>query len=281
MDTLLSPFQLDFMVNAMIMAVLVAIPMALLSCFMVLKGWSLLGDAISHAVFPGVVLAYIIGIPYAIGAFVAGMFCAVSTGFLTSHSRIKQDTLMGVVFAGMFGLGLVLYIQIQAEVHLDHILFGDVLGVAWRDIAQSAAIALVTTGAVAIKWKDLLLYVFDPAHARAIGLRVNVLHYGLLCLISATIVGALQAAGLVLAIAMLIAPGAIAFLVTREFRTMLLVAVVIAVLAAFAGVYLSFFLDSAPAPTIVLLMTSVFVVAFIRASLRLARTEASTSAEQT
>ncbi|MCE7522427.1 metal ABC transporter permease [Alloalcanivorax xenomutans] len=264
-DTLLAPFQFDFMINALIVAMLMAIPMALLSCFLVLKGWSLMGDAMSHAVFPGVVVSYLIGIPYAVGAFIAGMLCAVGTGFLDHHSRVKQDTVMGVVFAGMFGLGLVLYVKIQSEVHLDHILFGDLLGVAGPDLLAAALIALITTGVIGLKWKDLLLHAFDPAQARAVGLKTGWLHYGLLALISMTIVGALQAVGVILAIALLIAPGAIVFLLTRTFGAMLLLSVLLAVFGAFSGVYLSFFIDSAPAPTIVLILSVLFVVAFVRA----------------
>ncbi|WP_027668309.1 metal ABC transporter permease [Rhizobium leguminosarum] len=274
-DTLLSPFQFGFMVNALVISVLVAIPMALLSCFLVLKGWSLMGDAISHAVFPGVVIAYIVGIPFAVGAFVAGMFCAIATGFLKDNSRIKQDTVMGIVFSGMFGLGLVLYVKIQSDVHLDHILFGDMLGVSGRDIGQSAVIAAITAVILGVKWKDFLLHAFDPAQARAVGLRINLLHYGLLALISLTIVGALQAVGIILSIAMLIAPGAIAFLLTRRFSTMLLLSVAIAVIGSFVGVYLSFFIDSAPAPTIVLVLAIGFVLAFIHATHGTARVEES------
>ncbi|MBY5570955.1 metal ABC transporter permease [Rhizobium leguminosarum] len=274
-ETLLLPFQFGFMVNALVISVLVAIPMALLSCFLVLKGWSLMGDAISHAVFPGVVIAYIVGIPFAIGAFVAGMFCAIATGFLKDNSRIKQDTVMGIVFSGMFGLGLVLYVKIQSDVHLDHILFGDMLGVSWRDIGQSAVIAAITAVILGVKWKDFLLHAFDPAQARAVGLRINLLHYGLLALISLTIVGALQAVGIILSIAMLIAPGAIAFLLTRKFSTMLLLSVAIAVIGSFVGVYLSFFIDSAPAPTIVLVLAIGFVFAFIHATRGTARVEES------
>ncbi|MBY5314696.1 iron chelate uptake ABC transporter family permease subunit [Rhizobium leguminosarum] len=274
-ETLLSPFQFGFMVNALVISVLVAIPMALLSCFLVLKGWSLMGDAISHAVFPGVVIAYIVGIPFAIGAFVAGMFCAIATGFLKDNSRIKQDTVMGIVFSGMFGLGLVLYVKIQSDVHLDHILFGDMLGVSWRDIGQSAVIAAITAVILGVKWKDFLLHAFDPAQARAVGLRINLLHYGLLALISLTIVGALQAVGIILSIAMLIAPGAIAFLLTRKFSTMLLLSVAIAAIGSFVGVYLSFFIDSAPAPTIVLVLAIGFVFAFIHATRGTARVEES------
>lgn len=267
-ETVLSPFQFAFMINALAISTVVAVPMALLSCFLVLKGWSLMGDAISHAVFPGVVLAYIFGFPYAVGAFAAGMICATATGFLKDNSRIKQDTVMGVIFSGMFGLGLVLYVKIQSDVHLDHILFGDMLGVSGADIAGATVIALFTAAIIGIKWKDFLLHAFDPAQAQAVGLRVKLLHYGLLGLISLTIVGALQAVGIILAIAMLIAPGAIAFLLTRRFSTMLILSVGIAVTGSFLGVYLSFFIDSAPAPTVVLLLSVGFVIAFVHASRR-------------
>jgi manganese/iron transport system permease protein len=263
LDTLLQPFQLEFMRYALIISVLVAIPTALLSCFLVLKGWSLMGDAISHAVFPGVVIAYIVGFPYAVGAFAAGMICALATGFLKENSRIKQDTVMGVVFSGMFGLGLVLYVKIQSDVHLDHILFGDMLGVDLGDIAETGIIAAIAAGILVIKWRDLLLHAFDPVQARAIGLPVRLLHYGLLSILSLTVVGALKAVGIIMAIAMLIAPGAIAFLIARSFSAMLAIAVTIAVVASFLGVYLSFFIDSAPAPTIVLLMTIAFIAAFV------------------
>ncbi len=262
-ETALWPFQLSFMVQAMIIAVLVALPTALLSCFLVLKGWSLMGDAISHAVLPGVVLAYIMGLPLGLGAFAAGMVCALSVGFLKEHSRIKEDTIMGVVFAGLFGLGIVLYTAIRTDVHLDHILFGNMLGVGQDDLLTAGIIALVVIVLIAAKWRDLMLFIFDPQQAGAIGLPVRLLHYGLLALISLTIVGALQAVGIVLVIALLIAPGAIAFLVTRRFGIMLLLASAISVACSLLGVYLSFFLDSAPAPTIVLLMSLCFIVAFI------------------
>ena len=270
---LVQPFQFAFMRDALMISMLVAVPAALLSCFLVLKGWSLMGDAISHAVLPGVVLAYIAGFPLAIGAFAAGMICALATGFIKENSRIKQDTVMGVVFSGMFGLGIVLYTKIQTDVHLDHILFGDMLGVGFGDILESGIIAAIVTAIIAVKWRDFLLHAFDPVQARAVGLPVRVLHYDLLAILSLTIVGALKAVGIILAIAMLIAPGAIAFLLTRKFSTMLLLAVAIAVLASFFGVYLSFFIDSAPAPTIVLLMTIVFIGAFLVTSRRTALAE--------
>lgn len=272
-ETLLQPLQFEFMRNALIISALVAVPTALLSCYLVLKGWSLMGDAISHAVLPGVVIAYIVGAPLAVGAFVAGMGCALASGYLKANSRIKQDTVMGIVFSGMFGLGIVLYTKIETDVHLDHILFGDMLGVGWRDIAETGIIALVITGILALKWRDLLLHSFDPVQARVVGLRVNWLHYGLLAILSLAIVGALKAVGIILAIAMLVSPGAIAFLLTRKFSTMLWLATAIAVVASLSGVYLSFFLDSAPAPTIVLLLTASFIAAFIVSTRRAARTE--------
>lgn len=270
METLLAPFAFPFMQHAFAIAVLTAVPTALLSCFLVLKGWSLMGDAVSHAVLPGVVLAYVLGLPLAAGAFAAGMGCAVATGWLKENSRIKEDALLGVVFSGMFALGIVLYTSIETDIHLDHILFGDMLGVGTADLMQSAAIAAVVTGAIWLRWRDLLLHAFDPLQARALGLPVRLLHYGMLCLLSLAVVGALAATGIILTIAMLIAPGAIAFLLARRFVAMLAMAVAIAVTASLLGVYLSFFLDSASAPTIVLLLTLAFVAAFL-SSARAAR----------
>jgi len=262
-DQLAMPFAFPFMREAFLIAVLVAVPTALLSCFLVLKGWSLMGDAVSHAVLPGVVLAYIAGLPLVVGAFFAGMTCAIATGYLTENSRIKQDTIMGIVFSGMFGFGLVLYTKIQSDVHLDHILFGDMLGILPFDLWQSAVIALITVAAIAMKWRDLLLHAFDPQHARAIGLPVRLFHYGLLAILSLTIVGALKATGIILTIALLIAPGAIAFLLTKQFSRLLWVALAISVACSFLGVYASFFIDSAPAPTIVMLLAGCFVAAFV------------------
>lgn len=260
--TLVQPFQFAFMQNAAIITVLVAVPTALLSCFLVLKGWALMGDAVSHAVLPGVVLAYILGIPLIVGAFAAGMFCAVATGYLSMNSRVKQDTIMGVVFSGMFAAGIVLYVAIDTNVHLDHILFGNMLGVQAHEIRTSAIVCLLLVVFIAVTWRDLLLQAFDEAQARASGLRVGLLHYALLAALSLTIVSTLTAAGLILAVGLLITPGAIAFLLVRRFSTMLLVAVLVNVVCMLAGVYASFWLDSAPAPTIILLLSAVFLLAF-------------------
>ncbi|MBO6853884.1 MAG: metal ABC transporter permease [Marivivens sp.] len=264
----LLPFRFPFMKNAFYIAMIVSVPTALLSCFLVLKGWALMGDAISHAVLPGIVLAYILGLPLILGAFAAGMFTAVATGYLAGNSRVKQDTVMGVVFSGMFGLGIVLYVSVETNAHLDHILFGNMLGVSATDLWQAGLISGGVALMLILKWKDWLLHSFDPAQARASGLWVTFLHYGLLALISLTIIATLNAAGLILAIALLIAPGAIAFLLVRQFRTMLWVSVLICMGSMLLGTYASFFLDSAPAPTIVLILTAVFLVAFATSQIR-------------
>jgi len=267
-ETLLAPFQFAFMQNAFWIALIVAVPTALLSCYLVLKGWALMGDAISHAVLPGIVIAYIINIPLIIGAFVAGMVCALGAGFLQQNSRIKQDTVLGIVFSGMFGFGMVLYTKISTTVHLDHILFGNMLGVGAGDLLTAGLISLFVTVAILVKWKDLLLHSFDPAQARVSGMPVAVFHYGLLAILSLTIVATLKAVGLILAIGLLIAPGSIAFLMTRSFGRMLAVAVAVTIVAMTGGIYASFWLDSAPAPTIILILTAFFIVAFIAKMMR-------------
>ena len=259
-QTLLTPFHFSFMRDAFAVSLMVSVPTALLSCFIILKGWALMGDAISHAVFPGVVISYIVGLPYIVGAFVAGIICGLASGALHENSRIKQDTAMGIVFAGMFGFGLVLFTKIQSTVHLEHILFGNMLGVGSAEIVQVALIALCTTSIIAIKWRDLLLHSFDPTHAMALGLPSKLLHFGLLAMLSLTIVGAMSAVGIILVVAVLVAPGAIAFLWTRKFSSMLLLSVAIATTSSFFGTYLSFFLDSSPSATIALLLAACFII---------------------
>jgi len=267
-DGLLAPFQFPFMQNAFWIALIVAPPTALLSCFLVLKGWALMGDAVSHAVLPGIVLAYLAGLPLLLGAFVAGLSTALLTGWVADNSRIKRDTAMGVVFSAMFALGIVLFTAFPSEMHLDHILFGNMLGIGRGDLIVAAAIAGPVTLILALKWRDLMLHAFDPAQAQVSGLRTGILHYGLLAILSLTIVATLSSVGLILAIGLLIAPGAIAFLVTRRFGIMLLTATSVSLTAMLAGVWASFYLDSAPAPTIILFLTGMFLAAFAAQSLR-------------
>ena len=273
-EELLFPFQFPFMLNAFYISIIVSVPTALLSCFLVLKGWALMGDAVSHAVLPGIVLAYIVGAPLILGAFIAGMLCAMATGFLAENSRVKQDTVMGVVFSGMFGVGIVMYVAVDTNAHLDHILFGNMLGVDAAELWTAGLISLAVSAGLLMKWRDLLLHSFDPAQARASGLAVHVLHYGLLVALSLTIVATLNAAGLILAIGLLIAPGAIAFLVVRQFKAMLAVAVCVCMGSMLLGAYLSFFLDSAPAPTTILILTAIFLIAF---AARMAATKAASA----
>ena len=271
-DYLMLPFQFPFMQNAFYISMIVSVPTALLSCFLVMKGWALMGDAVSHAVLPGIVLAYIFGIPLIIGAFAAGMTCSIATGYLSTNSRVKQDTVMGVVFSGMFGVGIVLYVSVETNMHLDHILFGNMLGVESHELWTTGILSLGVGLILALKWKDWLLHSFDPAQAQASGLWVNWLHYGMLTALSLTIVATLSAAGLILAVGLLITPGAIAFLVVRKFSTMLWVSVIVCMASMLMGTYASFFLDSAPAPTIILIMTALFIVAFIRCQIATRRT---------
>ncbi len=262
------PFGFTFMLQAFAIVICVAIPTSILSCFLVLKGWSLMGDAISHSVLPGIVLAYLAGISLFVGAFAAGIFCAFCTGFLKRNSRLKEDTVMGVVFSSMFALGLVLMTKIETDVHLDHVLFGDILGIDWRDVFDAGLITLLVLGFLVYKGRDLVVFIFDSQHARAIGLPVSIIHYGLLSLLSLTIIGALKAVGMILVIAMLITPGATSLLLTAQFRSMVAISVAISVACSLIGVYLSFFIDSAPAPTIIILMTSIFIIVFCFSSLR-------------
>ncbi len=257
------PLSHVFMQNALMAALSISLVCAILSCYVVLKGWSLMGDAISHAVFPGVVVAVLLGIPIALGAFVAGLFCAMSVGYLKNHTRLKEDTLMGVVFAGMFAVGLVIFTKLDTSQHLKHILFGNLLGISQEMLWQTLLICALILVVMLIKKQDLLLYCFDPSHARVSGLSLNFLHYGLLILLSATIVMAIQAVGVILVVAMLISPGITSFMLCKRFNSMLLLAIITACLSSFLGVIVSYHLDSATGSTIVLLQALFFVIAIV------------------
>jgi manganese/iron transport system permease protein len=262
-DWIIDPLSYSFMQRALVVSLLVAAVCAVLSCYLVLKGWSLMGDAISHAVLPGIVIAYVFGLPLAIGAFAAGLSCALFTGYLKENSRVKEDTVMGIVFSGMFGLGLVLFVKVETDQHLNHILFGNVLGVTLGGLAETAVIAGGTLLIVLLKRRDFLLYCFDPNQARAIGLPVRTLHYGLLILLALTIVSALKAVGIILLVAMLVAPGATAFLLTDRFERMLPIAVAVAMSSAALGTILSFHIDAATGACIVLVQATAFLLTFL------------------
>lgn len=261
--TLLAPFAHGFVLEAISIGTVVAVACALLSCFIVLKGWSLLGDAISHAVLPGVVLASAAGISLGIGAFAAGMACALGSGFIQSHSRVKEDAALGVVFTGMFAIGLVLLAFLTTEAHITHILFGNILGIEPGDLWQTLIAAGLTIAVLAIKGRDLILFCFDPAHARSIGLNVAALRYLFLALLSAAVVAGVQAVGVILVVALLITPGCIGYLLADRFGRMAAIAVVAAVAANLAGILASFYLDASPAGCIVVALSLIFAVALV------------------
>lgn len=257
------PWQHAFMVQAMVVASLIGCVCAVLSCYLVLKGWSLMGDAISHAVLPGIIVAYVIQIPMIVGAFVAGMACAISTGWIKSHSRVKEDTVLGIVFTGLFALGLVLMTKVHTNIHFDHIIKGNLLGITSSDLVQLMAISGVTLVITLAKSRDLMLLCFDPSQARACGLNTTFLYYLLLALIAATAVAALQAVGFILTVAMLIIPGATGFMLCDRFGRMLMVAMALSLVSAVGGTYISFFLDGSTAALIVLFQGGFFTLAIL------------------
>lgn len=259
---LFEPFHYDFMVRAIMMSALIGGVCGLLSCFIILKGWSLMGDALSHSVVPGVAVAYILGLPMILGAFTTGMLAALGMGIVKSRTRLREDAVIGVVFTAFFALGLLLISLHPSEINLRTIVFGNMLGIARGDMVQMLAISAVTVLVLALKWKDLMLYCFDPGQARTLGMRVRLLHYSLLILLSMTTVAALQAVGAVLVVAMLVTPGATAYLLTDRFDRMMVLSCGLGLGGAFAGGYLSYFFNGEVGGCIVVLQTLVFLAAF-------------------
>jgi manganese/iron transport system permease protein len=267
MDILLTlitePLTHSFMQRALLMATLIGVVCSIFSCFLVLKGWSLMGDAISHAVLPGIALAFIAGIPLSIGAFLGGLFCAVATGYLKDNSRVKEDAVMGIVFSGMFAIGLIMLTKIETDIHLLHILFGNILGISPKSVIEASIIAILCAAIMLIKRRDLMLFCFDPDHAQIIGLPIKALNFGLLILLALTIVASLQAAGIILVISMFIAPGAIGFMLSNTFDRMLVIAIGASIFSCITGTLISFHLDVATAPLIVVIQALLFVLSLI------------------
>ncbi|MDA0149163.1 metal ABC transporter permease [Vibrio sp. LaRot3] len=255
----IEPLSYPFMQNALFAGAAVAIVCAVLSCYMVLKGWALMGDAVSHAVLPGVILAYVLALPLSVGAFISGLGCALLTGYVKDNSRIKEDTVMGIVFSALFALGIVLFAKIETEHHLTHILFGNMLGVArgdmWQIIITSAIVTLILT----VKYKDFMLYCFDKSHAKVAGLNVKLLHYGLLTLMALAIVASIQIVGVIMVVAMLIGPGIIALMLTKQFGWMMVVACLVSLFSTFAGVVISYHIDGATSSCIILVQSAIFI----------------------
>jgi manganese transport system permease protein len=265
MSWLLEPLSHAFMVKALLVSALVGAVCGLLSCYMTLKGWALMGDAVSHAVMPGVVVAYALGLPFSLGAFVFGVGSVAAIGFVKQKSRIKEDTVIGLVFTGFFALGLVLVSKVRSNIDLTHILFGNVLGISSTDIQQTLLISALVVALLLVFRRDMLLFCFDPTHARSIGINTGLLHYLLLSALSLTAVAGLQTVGVILVVAMLVTPGATAYLLTDRFDRMTLLAVASSVLSSLIGVYVSYWSDSSTAGCIVLAQTALFLLAFLLA----------------
>jgi manganese transport system permease protein len=258
-----APLQYEYMVKAIYISALVGFVCSALSCYMTLKGWALMGDAVSHAVMPGVVVAYILNIPLAIGAFVFGVGSVIAIGFIKDKTRVKEDTVIGVVFTGFFALGLVLVSKIRSSIDLTHILFGNVLGISDTDIMQTVIISGITLATLAVLRKDLILFCFDSTHARSIGLNITFLYYVLLSLLSLTAVAGLQTVGIILVIAMLVTPGATAYLLSDSFDRMMLIAMASGVFSSVMGTYISYHIDGSTGGCIVVVQTLVFLLAMI------------------
>lgn len=283
MDALLVPFHYEYMVKAIAVSALVGGVCAFLSCFVTLKGWSLMGDALSHSVVPGVVIASIFGLPFALGAFFTGLLAAVGMGFVKARTPVREDAVIGVVFTTFFAAGLLLISLFPSNINLKTVVFGNMLGISDADVAQLLIISGVSLAVLAVKWRDLLLLCFDPNQARALGLNVTALHYLLLTLLSATAVAALQTVGACLVVAMLVTPGATAYLLTDRFGRMIGLACAMGVLTSALGAYASYFLDGSVGGCIVTLQTLLFVTAWLFApkhGVRATRRAARRSAEE-
>ncbi len=257
------PLSHEFMRRALMVSALVGGVCGLLSCYMTLKGWALMGDAVSHAVMPGVVVAYALGLPFSIGAFVFGVGSVALIGFVKQKSRIKEDTVIGLVFTGFFALGLVLVSKIKSNIDLMHILFGSPLGISYSDLNQTFIISAIVVTILTLFRRDLMLYCFDPTHARSIGINTGLLHYLLLSVLSLAAVAGLQTVGIILVVAMLITPGATAYLLTDRFDRMTYLAVFSSALSSIIGVYISFWSDIETGGSIVLVQTLIFLLAFL------------------
>ena len=261
-ETLLLPFTYSYMFNAMWVSALVGAICAFLSAYLMLKGWSLIGDALSHSIVPGVAGAYMLGLPFALGAFLAGGLAAGTMLFLNQRSGLKEDTIIGLIFTSFFGLGLFMVSLSPTSVSIETITLGNILAITPGDTLQLAIIGFVTLAVLLAKWKDFMVVFFDENHARSIGLRPNLLRVVFFTLLSASCVAALQTVGAFLVIAMVVTPGATAYLLCDRFPRLLMLSVAIGAGTSFVGAYLSFFLDGATGGLIVCLQTLIFLAAF-------------------
>lgn len=265
MASLLEPFGYSYMLNAMWVSALVGAVCAFLSCFLMLKGWSLIGDALSHSIVPGVAGAYMLGLPFSIGAFFSGGLAAAAMLFLNQRTKLKEDAIIGLIFSSFFGLGLFIVSLKPAAVNIQTIVLGNILAITPEDTLQLAIIGFVSLAILLVKWKDLMVTFFDETHARSIGLNPTALKILFFTLLSASTVAALQTVGAFLVICMVVTPGATAYLLTDRFPRLLVIAVAIGAVTSFVGAYASYFLDGATGGIIIVLQTLVFLVAFFLA----------------
>jgi len=263
MNLLLEPFSYGYMVNAIWCSALVGAICAFLSAYLMLKGWSLIGDALSHSVVPGVAGAYLLGIPYSLGAFISGGLAAAAMLFVTQRSTLRTDAVIGLIFTGFFGLGLFMASLSPTSVDIQTIVFGNILAITPFDAMQLVIIGVITLICLIVFWKDFMVVFFDETHARSIGLRINVLKVLFFTLLSASTVAALQTVGAFLVIAMVVTPGATAYLLADRFDRLLIISVVLGVSSSAIGTYLSYFVDGSTGAVIVLLQTAVFLLAFL------------------
>jgi manganese/iron transport system permease protein len=260
--TLAEPFAYDYMVNAMWVSALVGGVCAFLSAYLMLKGWSLIGDALSHAIVPGVAGAYMIGLPFAFGAFISGGLAAAAMLFLNQRTKLKEDAIIGLIFTSFFGLGLFMISLSPASVNIQTIVLGNILAVTPGDTLQLVIIAGVSLAILLVKWKDLMVAFFDENHARSVGLNPDWLKAMFFTLLSACTVAALQTVGAFLVIAMVVTPGATAYLLTDRFPRLIVISVAIGAITSLVGAYASYFLDGATGGIIVVLQTAIFLAAF-------------------
>ncbi len=262
-DDLLAPFRYDYMLTAIGVSALIGGVCGLLSCFITLKGWSLMGDALSHAIVPGVAVAHLAGWPFALGAFISGLLAAVAMGLVRTRTALREDAVIGVVFTGFFAAGLYLISTHPSGVSLRTVVFGNILGIDPGDVKQVVIIAGITLAVLAVKWRDLVLFCFDPNQARALGMNTALPHFTLLTLLAATAVAAMQTVGACLVVATLVTPGATAYLLTDRFGRMLGIAAAIGAGTGFLGAYASYHLDGSTGGCIVVLQTLLFLAAFV------------------
>ena len=265
LEALLEPFSYSYMVNAMWVSALVGGVCAFLSAYLMLKGWSLIGDALSHSIVPGVAGAYMLGLPFALGAFVAGGLAASSILFLQQRSKLKEDAIIGVIFTSFFGLGLFMISLSPMSVSIQTITMGNILAITPTDTFQLVIIGLVSLCVLATKWKDFMVTFFDENHARSIGLNPDLLKILFFTILAASCVAALQTVGAFLVIAMVVTPGATAYLLTDKFPRLLIISVIIGTLSSFFGAYISYFLNGATGGIIVSILTLIFISTFILA----------------